>query len=168
MEQLETKRLIIREFENNDTEKIFSLSQEETLMKYMPDQVYKDMNEAKETIDLLMSKYVDQSLPLVMAVCKKETGELIGHVGISELKQGIEVGYAIAMSEQGNGYATEAVKAYTRWVKKELEIKQVLGVVDVRNIPSGKVLEKVGFQYMGLDCKGLFDVPGKRKIYQLI
>lgn len=168
MKSITTKNLIIREFESTDVDKIYELSKEETLAKYLPDQVYADMNEAKETIDFLMSKYEGNNLPLVMAVCLRDTGEVIGHVGISELKQGIEIGYAIAMKEQKNGYATEAVKAYTRWVKKELELKQILGISDVRNIPSGKVLEKAGFQYMGLDCKGLFDIPGKRKIYQLL
>lgn len=168
MKNIETKRLVIRELQVEDIEKIFELSREETLVKNIPDQVYADMNEAKEMVAFLRNQYENNGLPLVMAICLKETEEVIGHVGVSEIKQGVEIGYAIGMDFQGNGYAAEAVKAYTRWVKKELELKQILGLVDVRNIASSKVLESAGYQYMGLDCKGLFDDPGKRKIYQIL
>ncbi|WP_353958623.1 GNAT family N-acetyltransferase [Sporolactobacillus laevolacticus] len=47
----------------------------------------------------------------------KKTNTLIGHVGLSKISDGVEIGYAIGMDYQGNGYATESVGAFSIWAK---------------------------------------------------
>jgi len=162
---LETERLIIREFTLKDTEIIYEFSQEEALKKWIPDQVYADLDEARETLEFLISKYKEKEYPFVMAVVKKDTDELIGHIGLSVIKRGIEVGYGIGEKYQNKGYAREAVDAYTTWGKKEFSLDKIYGVVECENYASCKVLENSQFTFLEEDVVGEFDKKKHRKIY---
>ena len=57
-----------------------------------------------------------------------------------------EVGYHIGKTFTGNGYATEAVRAFLPVIMKELNITEILGICVVENVASIKVLEKTGFE----------------------
>ena len=162
---LETQRLKIREFTLLDTKIIYEFSQEESLKKWLPDQVYADIDEAKETLEFLISKYKEKEFPFVMAVIKKDSNEVIGHVGLSEIKQGIEIGYAIGQKYQNKGYASEAVNAYATWAKKEFCLEKIYAVVKCENYASIVVLEKSEFTYVKDDIEGEFDRKALRKIY---
>ena len=93
-----------------------------------------------------------------LAVVLKETGELIGGVGVAwrtrpEVQlNGLEIGFGIAESHQCQGYATEAAKAAIEWAIKQLhnlgaEVK-IGAYIEHNNVPSRKVVEKVGFTYI--------------------
>jgi len=93
-----------------------------------------------------------------LAVILKETGALIGFVGLTkfhgpedELKD-VEIGYHIGEAYQGYGYGTEAAKAATEWGFTELrklgaELK-IIGKAEHKNKPSRRFLEKAGFQFV--------------------
>ena len=93
-----------------------------------------------------------------LAIVLKETGALIGSVGLTkfhgaenELKD-IEIGYHIGEAYQGNGYGTEAAIAATRWGFIELhkfgtDLK-IVGKAEHDNVASRRVLEKAGFQFV--------------------
>lgn len=165
MFRIETRRLIIRGFSLCDTGEVFQFSQEESLRQWLPDQVYSDIHEAKETLEFLISKYPHKELPFVLAVVEKETNRLIGHVGLSRIKQGIEIGYAIGKQYQNKGYASEAVAAYSDWAKKEFLLKEIYGVVDSRNYASIKVLANAGFHFAKDNSEGEFGASAFCKVY---
>ena len=60
-----------------------------------------------------------------------------------------EIGYGIADSYQGRGYATEAVTAAVAWALLHDAVNCVTAEVDKDNIASMKVLEKSGFEPTG-------------------
>lgn len=140
-----TDRLIIRHFTLNDTEQTYLFSQEESLGKGIPNQVYDDIDEAKETLEYLISLYDTNQYPYVMAIDLKSNNEYIGHIGLSKISQGIEIGYFISEKHQGNGYATEAVKVFCEWSKVEFNLDTICGITLPDNIASKKVLIKCGF-----------------------
>ncbi len=72
-------------------------------------------------------------------------GELIGHVGLSQIEQGIEIGYAIEQKHQGRGYAREAVSLMVQFVETNTRLPEIFGIVDPANKASISVLEKCGF-----------------------
>ncbi|TDX49154.1 GNAT family N-acetyltransferase [Orenia marismortui] len=143
---IETERLAIRHLSVEDVPKIFLMSQEEGMKKWLPDQVYENEEVAHEVVEFLISQYLEKvspdKTPYVLGLVIKETKELIGHVGLSPIEEGIEIGYAIEEKYQGKGYATEAVKAMSTWALKELEIPSIWGIVDINNTISARVLEK--------------------------
>ncbi|PTV93926.1 ribosomal-protein-alanine N-acetyltransferase [Halanaerobium saccharolyticum] len=145
---LTSKRLNLRLFKKSDLEKIYQMSQEKGIRKWLPDQYYQNKEEAAEVIDFLINSYQDlspQERPFVLGIELKENKELIGHIGLSPVDELVEVGYAVEDKYQGAGYATEAVKEFSSWAQKELNLKAIWGIVEKENIASAKVLKKAGY-----------------------
>jgi ribosomal-protein-alanine N-acetyltransferase len=151
LEKLQTKNLMIRPFELADAADVFLLSQEPGMKKWIPDQVYQDEKEAKEVLGFLISQYKDEfkpdEAPIVYSIVLKSINKVIGHVGLGPYSDHCEVGYAIAEKYWGNGYASEAVIAYSKWFIHQSRIKKIYGVVASENIGSAKVLEKSGYTF---------------------
>ena len=61
-----------------------------------------------------------------------------------------EIGYVISEEYQGQGYATEAVKAVTEWALQKNNVTAIEAETDVDNIISQKVLAKCGFVANGV------------------
>jgi RimJ/RimL family protein N-acetyltransferase len=146
---ISTQRLLLRTFSLTDVPVLFALSREPGMQRFIPDQVYRDERHAEEVVRALMA-FTAQApdprvRPYVLAVDDKETGSLIGHVGLSAARGSVEVGYAIAERLHGRGLATEAVSAASAWALGDLALSEVLGIVEADNIASCRVLEKAGF-----------------------
>jgi ribosomal-protein-alanine N-acetyltransferase len=145
----ETPRLLVRDFTLEDSVVIYRLSQEEGMKRFIPDQVYEDEAEAADVLGFLIAQYADpeatRSGTYVQAVELKESGELVGHVGLSPVDGGTEIGYAIAEAHQGKGYATELVRGTVRWALRDEGLPCLLGIVDSDNRASIRVLEKAEF-----------------------
>ena len=146
-----TKRLKITEFNINMAESVHMSSLDEDNMRFLPDEVFNTVEEAKETIELLISFYRLNNKPLVFPVLL-HTGQHIGHVQAVPISNGWEVGYHIFKPYTKNGYATEAVTAFLPYITKKLGIDKIYGICSADNISSRKVLEKCGFilEYEGL------------------
>jgi len=56
-----------------------------------------------------------------------------------------EIGYGILEEYQGQGYATEAVRAACRWAFQHAEVKALEAETNAGNAASQRVLEKCGF-----------------------
>ena len=53
----------------------------------------------------------------------------------------------IAPEYQRKGYATEVCRAILTYAKEELEAESVNCLVDEKNVPSVRLVEKLGFTY---------------------
>jgi len=85
---------------------------------------------------------------LQVAVTRRETGEVIGDLGlcvVDESEGVVEIGFTVARSAQGRGYATEAVNAMTEALLGQESVRSVVAVTDVRNAASVALLRRVGF-----------------------
>lgn len=146
---LETQNLILREFNLEDIPKIYLMSQEESIKKWLPDQVYRDEEEAEDIVKFLISNYTDEfnfyESPYILGVISKDTDKLIGHVGLSPLKNNVEI-----------GYATEVVKCITEWAVNNNKLKNIIGVVNINNHSSCKVLEKSGYKIIRKEYRKAF------------
>ena len=150
---LETERLYLRKYTLDDVEKNYLYSQEESRKKGIPNEVYADMQASRENVEFILSTYEKGGFPYVYIVALKDTDEYIGHVSLSEIPEGIEIGYAICEKHQNKGYATEIVRAYAEWSKKELGLEKIYGEVYPDNTASKKVFEKAGFTLVKNDME---------------
>ncbi|MBQ8795027.1 MAG: GNAT family N-acetyltransferase [Clostridia bacterium] len=142
---IKTQRLEITEFTLDMVEAVHLNSLDEDNRKYNPNEVFETMEIAQDTVEFLMSVYENGDGPLVYPVLLAD-GTNIGYVQAVPMDDDKwEVGYHIAKSFAGKGYATEAVKAFLPVIMKELGIIEILGICVSENIASIKVLEKVGF-----------------------
>jgi RimJ/RimL family protein N-acetyltransferase len=86
---------------------------------------------------------------LELAVTRADDGELVGDVLLalrSVEHETVEVGYIFAPAHGGQGYATEAVHALIDLAFGELGARRVTARVDVRNLPSRRLLERLGLR----------------------
>jgi len=90
----------------------------------------------------------------VWFVIEAKTNQVVGDIGFKGKPnvQGIvEVGYGILSVAQNKGYATEAMEALCEWAFQTGRVKQILADCLVDNLPSIKVLEKLGMKQIGLN-----------------
>ena len=165
--RIETERLIITEFTPDMAQAVHENSLDEDNRRFVPDEVFETVDEARETIEFLMGQYGRTDGPLVYPVLTKAGGKNIGYVQMAPIGNGIwEIGYHIAKQYTGNGYATEAVRAFLPVMAEKLGIREVLGVCLMENTASRHVLLKCGFEPV---YEGVGDYQGeKREIFRSI
>ena len=165
--KIETERLIITDFTPDMAEDVHKNSLDEDNRRFVPDEVFETVEDARETIEFLMTRYGGTEGPFVHPVLIKNSGENIGYVQMVPLGEGIwEIGYHIAKAHTGKGYATEAVKAFMPLMAEKIGIRVVYGICLKDNTASRHVLCKCGFETV---FEGIGDYQGeKREIYKSI
>lgn len=142
--RLETERLVITEFTMEMAYDVHVNSLDEDNRRFVPDEVFETEEDARETVEFLMSQYEGGEGPFVYPVLLK-TGENIGYVQLVPIEEGWEIGYHIAKQYTRNGYAVEAVKAFLPYMMNKMGQKEVAGICLAENIGSCIVMERSGF-----------------------
>jgi ribosomal-protein-alanine N-acetyltransferase len=75
-------------------------------------------------------------------------GDCALHVNGDDPRQA-EIGFTLARTQQGRGYAAEAVGALLGFVFGTLGLHRVVAVTDARNDSAARLLERVGFRREG-------------------
>ena len=146
----ETEHLIVRKFRVEDAQQLYENHLDEEVRKWFPNEYYTDLNEAQDAIRFFADCVDKGRLPFVLGAELKETKELIGDTGISEVEgkpDETEIGYCIGQKFRGKGYAAELVKAMTGFAASRFGIRVIYGRVVHGNDASSKVLEKNGYQF---------------------
>lgn len=147
----ETEHLKIRKFALDDARSLYKNHLEEDVIKWIPNESYVNIEEAKEAINFYIDCANNKHLPYVLAVELKSTGELIGDTGVNEVAGNIkevEIGYGICKKYSGKGYATELLRAMTKYIAETFEIDILYGRVMHGNNASVRVLEKNGYEFV--------------------
>lgn len=149
--KLETPRTLITEFDLSMAPAVHLNSLDEDTRRFLPDEVFETVDDARETIEFLMTVYASQDGPLVYPVLLKD-GTNIGYVQLVPLEDGFEVGYHIGKAYTCRGYATEVLSAFLSYIMPLKQLHTVWGICDAENVASIRVLEKCGFrkQYDGM------------------
>jgi RimJ/RimL family protein N-acetyltransferase len=84
-----------------------------------------------------------------MAVAGREVVGMIGHKAAPSPQGVVEIGYGIAASRRGRGYATRAVAAVVAAARREPSLKAIVAETVADNFASQRVLEKNGFARAG-------------------
>ena len=147
--RIETERLIITGLTMDMAEDIHVNSLDEDNRRFVPDEVFETVEDARDTVACLMAQYGTYQGPQVYAVIAKSSGQNIGYVQMVPLADGTwEIGYHIAKAYTGNGYATEAVKAFLPVMAGAIGIYEVTGICLAENAASARVMEKCGFRHL--------------------
>lgn len=83
--------------------------------------------------------------------CDTNSGQIVGSGGFKSVPQHgkVEIGYGVAPSCQGRGYATAGVRLLVWEAYESGLVDEVFAEVHVDNTASRRVLEKLGFSYDG-------------------
>lgn len=153
---IETDRLIITEFTMDMAEVVQENSLDEDNKRFVPDEVWETVEETKEVLEYLISKYGTYEGPLVYTIIVKDDKCNVGYVQLCPLEDGKwEIGYHIAKKYTGNGYAVEALKAFLPVIAKEVGISEIYGICLADNKASCAVMNKCNFKNI-FSGKGLY------------
>ena len=147
----ETERLAVRKFRDEDAQQLYENHMDDAVRKWFPNECYADVAEALDAIRFYADCVDNGHLPFVLGVELKETKELIGDTGISEVDgkpDEAEIGYCIGEKYRGKGYASELLDAISAFVVSRFGIRVICGRVVHGNEASSKVLENGGYQFV--------------------
>lgn len=157
----ETERLILREIIPSDKEGMFELDSDPQVHLYLGNNPVKDMRRVKEIIQYIRQQYMDYGIGR-WAIIEKETNSFIGWTGLKFNTEVVnnrtnyyDVGYRLIKRYWGRGFATESAIPAVDYGFEKLKLTEIIGIADVRNNASRKVLEKIGLHYVGK-----FDLEG--------
>ena len=146
--ELNTKRLLLRAFLLEDVHVVNILAGNINVSKTtlnIPHPYSSEM--AQSWIETHNSGW-EQKTNVVYAITLSENGQLIGAVGLHDVKPPeAELGYWIGEPYWGNGYCTEAVKELIQFSFKTLGINKIKSEHLTSNPASGKVMIKAGMRH---------------------
>ena len=142
---LETERLILRKFTEQDMEALFLILQDEEVNKFLPWYPVKSMVETKRFYEeRYVSKYT-QPQAYAYAICLKEDNYPIGYINV-DMGEAHDFGYGLRKEFWHKGIVTEAGRAVVEQVKKD-GLPYITATHDRNNPRSGSVMQNVGMRY---------------------
>ena len=145
-----TPRLLLRPLTSDDFPDVHAYYQLPEVARYL----YWDAATPEQTREALdrntrRTELREEGDSLVLAVVPHEVGRVAGQVSLlwasQEHRQG-EVGFTFNPAYHGRGLATEAAEAMLELSFEWLGLHRVSGRCDARNLPSARVLERLGMR----------------------
>ena len=149
---LETKRLIIRPFNENDFNPFISFMISKKATKYLSfTEAEKTPEGAKALINSILNSYNTRYSVCALAITQKDNGTYIGSCGLTPNKNNndAECFYALLPEYWGNGYAIECVRKLFEYAFTELKLSKIVAHVKPKNTRSWKTAERAGMKYLG-------------------
>ncbi len=167
MNYLETERLILRDWKDEDRKPFAQMNADPIIMEYFPRRLGEaDTNRLVDRFNEHFKKHGFGPY----AVENKKTGEFMGFVGLSQIDfdapftPAVEIAWRLSYEYWGKGFATEAAQAVLEHAFDKLKIKEVVAYAVHDNERAIHIMEKVG---MKRDPKGDFDYPALHKDHPL-
>ncbi|MCR5809423.1 MAG: GNAT family N-acetyltransferase [Clostridiales bacterium] len=168
---LETERLYAREFVKNDAADVFEYAGNIESSGFLPFSPESCEDVVKFVERRLAAQIEEPRKSYDLALCLKDTDEMIGAMGLylTEDRRQAELGYLLKKRFWGNGYATEAGKAFLRFGFLGLELHRITARCDDKNAASYRVMEKLGMRreahFIKDEYRKVFNRMGWRSSY---
>jgi RimJ/RimL family protein N-acetyltransferase len=149
--ELLTPRLHLRPFTAADRDAIHAIYSDPEVMRHVGHGAHRTIAETVAALRTYAEVLADRGYSFV-AVTQRESGALIGDAGLHPLGgrgPDIELGYTLARSAWGRGYATELGTALVAHAFGQLGAERVVAQVEPANRASRHVLEKLGMTPRG-------------------
>lgn len=143
--EIYSSRCVIRPFRADEVQPFMAYRNDAEWMKY---QGFKGLT--KEVYEKALLGTSSFSEGIQLAVVSKATNTLIGDIYLKQENEIFWLGYTVSPQHAGQGYAFEAAAAMICWIKTQ-GCSAIKAGVEVNNIPSKNLLNKLGFSYAGLE-----------------
>ena len=149
---IETQRLLLRDWKEEDIEPFAVLNSDTEVMRYFLQPLT-----AEESVAFyrrMKDEFIQYGYGLY-AIEKKDDGAFIGFTGFHNITfevnfaPGIEIGWRIRQEDWNKGYVTEAAQACLAYAQKRLPFKLVWSFTSLRNKASQRVMQKIGMEKAG-------------------
>lgn len=148
----ETKRLLVRHFQEDDLDVFAELCADPVVMRYVEDGETLPRDTVAHWIDVCRTKYASRGYG-TSAVFEKATGTFIGYCGVVRAPGNDfdELIYVFHRRVWGQGYATEVGAAMLQYVFERAPLERIYATVHPDNLASVRVLTKLGFAFYRLE-----------------
>ena len=161
--ELETDRLIIREWDEDDREALSAIASDPEVMRY----IVTGAAWTPKRVEKFIARQAGNARELgycLGATVNKVSGEIIGLAGLQPLgaTEDVEIAWWLAREQWGRGLATEAGLALMRFAFDRRGLTRVVAITHPDNRASIVVMEKLGMRFerrvmsdeLGLASKG--------------
>jgi len=156
---LDTPRLLLRAFEDSDAAALFAVASNPNVTRYTLWDAHRSLEDCHTFLrDYVAANYLI-GVPDPYAIVLKEDGGLVGAVGAhwaSEKNKCLEFGFWLAEPYWGRGLTAEAARALLNHLFAAYDVERVQAHCMAENVPSARVLEKLGLAYEGTHRSALF------------
>lgn len=148
--ELRTDRLLLRGWRDADRAPYAALNADPEVMEHFPATL--DRAASDGHVDRVVAAWRAGD-PSLWATEVHSTGEFIGFVGLdvkrfeAAFTPAVEVGWRLARSAWGHGYATEAAAAAIDWGFGEAGLEEIVSMTAVGNRRSRAVMERLGMTH---------------------
>ncbi len=149
---IKTQRLLLRPWQADDAPRMKATidANLDHLRAWMP----WALNEPSPIEDIsariaLFAEEFESGVNGVYAIFSRDGAEVIGGTGLHpRIASGLEIGYWIARTHTGNGYATEAARALTKAALEMPDVHEVQIRCHPDNLASAAVPERLGYRHI--------------------
>lgn len=159
MEGYRTARLLLRRWRPSDRESFARLNVDAEVMEFMPGVLERAGSDA--LVDHIEQHFTEHGFgPWALEVRGGEP--FVGFVGLmtvgfqAHFTPAVEIGWRLARSEWGHGYASEAASEVCRIAFTELRLRELVSFTVPGNTRSRRVMQRLG---MAHDVAGDFEHP---------
>jgi ribosomal-protein-alanine N-acetyltransferase len=143
---LQTPRLILRPFRQNDLDALAALLANPDFMRFSLGQHTREQTRA------VLQKFLSweqAGLPSQFAIVFRENNQILGYCGFlhhPEVPNEIEIGYRLHPDYWNRGLVTEAARAVRDYGFRDRNLSRVISLIHPDNVPSRRVAEKNGMK----------------------
>lgn len=143
---LETERLIIRRFRKEDWQDLYDYLSRPEVVRFEP----YDVCTERDAREIAVERSKNDSF---YAVALKNEGKVIGNLYFEQIEMKAfntwELGYVFHSGYHGNGYATESCLKLLDFAFSSLDVRRVIAMCNIKNVPSWKLLERLKLRREG-------------------
>ena len=145
MKVLQTKRLILRRFRDQDLDAYADMCADPEVMRYLLVGKTLTREESWQHMAGIEGHWQLKGYGL-MAVEDRKSGDLVGRIGFLQPEgwPGFELAWTLARPYWGRGYATEAARAAMAYAFEQLGQEKIISLIHPDNKPSIRLAERLG------------------------
>lgn len=148
---LETKRLLLRSWKEEDLPEFYRLNSHDLVMEYFPQKL--SYEETQNFYERIQKEFSNDGFGLY-ALERKEDKAFLGFLGLHNISfdidfaPAIEIGWRLLPESWNHGYATEAGSACLAYAKNTLKLPHLFSFTALLNKRSQRVMQKIGMCYI--------------------
>lgn len=164
MTTLDTARLVLRRWRDDDLAPMAAINADPQVMRWIGDGQPRSLESTTAAIARCERQWDELGYGW-FAVEIRSTGELAGFTGLAipddipDIMPAVEIGWRLGRPYWGQGIATEAARAALRFAFLDRGMTQVVGIHQVENRASERVIEKLGMRPVGDSAEPPLDHP---------
>lgn len=159
MPELLTERLLLRRWQTSDRAPFAALNSDPEVMRYFPAPLTR---QASDRLADVIEGDLERRGWGLWALERRETGEFLGFTGLTRppfeasFTPAVEIGWRLARSAWGRGFATEAARAATAFAFERIGLDELVAYTAEGNARSRAVMGRLGMRHDPADD---FDHP---------